>query len=231
MESTFHATVYSVVDRLLDRISTECLEDKPKLWAIWKEMFAFPQDPPKKEVKKVEAKPEAKDVKEVKKETKPEPKKEVKKKETKPEVKAVVPEKQKVVLEEEKAETKPETKAVVEEEKVQEKVVEKKPEVKAVVEEKKPEPKPVVEEKPAAKAIVMEEEEPEDNPEPAATPTEEKKSIAAEDLVGKNQKELKAILGTCPWVYSKGPRMGQVCGSQIYSKQPDCGLCHAHFKK
>jgi hypothetical protein len=56
-------------DRLLDRVSSECMEDKSKLWAIWKEMFAFPQEPPKKV--KVESKPAPKELVEAAKEEKP----------------------------------------------------------------------------------------------------------------------------------------------------------------
>jgi hypothetical protein len=123
-----------------------------------------------------------------------------------------------------KKEVKPEKKVVPEEVKavVLEKVVPE--EVKAVVLEK---PKAIVieeeiEEKP--KAIVIEEEIEE---KPKAIVIEEEK----QDPARKSPKEIKAALGTCPWVYSKGPRQGQVCGSQIYSKQPECGVCHAHFKK
>jgi hypothetical protein len=211
MESTFHATVYSVVDRLLERIATECMEDKPKLWAIWKEMFAFPQDPPTKEKKLVKETPkeapkeEKKPAKKVEKKEEKKPVKEAPKEEKKPEPKEVPKvildapkEEKKVILEEEKHEAPKEEKKVVLEEEKHEAPKEEK---KVVLEEEKHEaPK-------EEKKVVLEEEEPAHKSPKAAKP------------------------GTCPWVYTKGPRQGQVCGVGIYSKNPESGLCHSHYKK
>ena len=179
MESTFHATVYSVVDRLLERIATECMEDKPKLWAIWKEMFAFPQDPPTKEKKLVKEAP-----------------KEAPKEEKKPAKKVEKKEEKKPVKEAPKEEKKPEPKEV---------------------------PKVILDAPKEEKKVILEEEKHE-------APKEEKKVVLEEEEPAhKSPKAAKP--GTCPWVYTKGPRQGQVCGVGIYSKNPESGLCHSHYKK
>ena len=84
MEAKFEKVVFNIVDGFLDKVSSTCIQDKDKLWGIWKEMFAFPALPVKEkkvvksEVKPVEVKPVESKLEEGKtEEIKPEPKKAV----------------------------------------------------------------------------------------------------------------------------------------------------------
>ena len=50
MDEHFQRTAFTIIERFMEKVSTQCDLNKDNLWRIWREMFNFPtiQDSKKK---------------------------------------------------------------------------------------------------------------------------------------------------------------------------------------